>query len=58
MDRILRPEGWAIFRETVDVMSEIEDIAKSLHWSIRYTYEEGKERLVAAQKRMWRPQSL
>ncbi|KAL3682379.1 hypothetical protein R1sor_000401 [Riccia sorocarpa] len=57
MDRVLRPDGWAIFRETADVMSEIEELVKSLHWEVKYTYDEKSERLVAAQKGMWRPES-
>ncbi|KAL2611152.1 hypothetical protein R1flu_022844 [Riccia fluitans] len=58
MDRVLRPNGWAIFRETADVMGEIEEMMKSLHWEVKYTYGEKSERLVAAQKGMWRPESV
>jgi hypothetical protein len=28
MDRILRPDGWAIFRDRVQVLREVEDIVK------------------------------
>eukprot|EP00249_Psilotum_nudum_P019462 c27264_g1_i1 orf=476-2908(-) len=57
MDRILRPEGWAIFRDKVDVLNEIEVIIKSLHWDIRLTYSQDKEGFLVVQKRMWRPEA-
>ncbi|KAG0610431.1 hypothetical protein M758_7G064800 [Ceratodon purpureus] len=55
MDRILRPEGWAIFRDRVDVLRDIEDTVKSLHWDIVLAYTQGNEELLVAQKRFWRP---
>eukprot|EP00249_Psilotum_nudum_P019463 c27264_g1_i2 orf=33-2459(-) len=57
MDRILRPEGWVIFRDKVDVLNEIEVILKSLHWDIRLTYSQDKEGILAVQKTMWRPEA-
>ncbi|KAJ7516055.1 hypothetical protein O6H91_22G040700 [Diphasiastrum complanatum] len=57
MDRILRPQGWVIFREKVSIMNEIEPIIKSLHWDIRFSYSQEKEQLLAVQKTMWRPAS-
>ncbi|KAG0559053.1 hypothetical protein KC19_10G075100 [Ceratodon purpureus] len=55
MDRILRPDGWAIFRDKVEVLKELEDIVKSLHWDIVLAYTQGEEELLVAQKRFWRP---
>lgn len=55
MDRILRPDGWAIFRDRVEVSKNIERIVKSLHWDVVLAYTQGEEELLVAQKRFWRP---
>ncbi|XP_050212638.1 probable methyltransferase PMT28 [Mercurialis annua] len=55
MDRILRPGGWAIIREKVEILESVEGILKSLHWDIRMTYAQDKEGILCAQKTMWRP---
>ncbi|CAI9108756.1 OLC1v1008437C1 [Oldenlandia corymbosa var. corymbosa] len=55
VDRILRPEGKIIVRDTVETINELEGIFKSLHWEIRMTYSKDSEGLLCAQKTMWRP---
>ncbi|XP_010911089.1 probable methyltransferase PMT26 [Elaeis guineensis] len=55
VDRILRPEGNLIVRDNVEIINEIENIAKSLHWEIRMTYSKDNEGLLCVQKTMWRP---
>ncbi|KAL3630149.1 hypothetical protein CASFOL_023133 [Castilleja foliolosa] len=55
VDRILRPEGKIIVRDTVEIISELENIFKSMQWDIRMTYSKDKEGLLCAQKSMWRP---
>lgn len=55
VDRILRPEGKLIVRDTVDTISEIENYARSLHWEIRLAYSMDREGLLCVQKNMWRP---
>ncbi|XP_057729134.1 probable methyltransferase PMT24 [Arachis stenosperma] len=55
VDRMLRPEGYLIVRDNVETTSEIESIAKSLHWDIRFTYSKGDEGLLCIQKTFWRP---
>lgn len=55
VDRILRPEGKLIVRDKIDVVSEIESIAKSLHWEIRMMYSKDNEGLIFVRKTMWRP---
>lgn len=55
MDRILRPGGWAIIREKVEILDPLEAILKSLNWEIRMTYSQDKEGILCAQKTMWRP---
>jgi len=58
VDRILRPEGKLIVRDSVEIISELETMLKSLHWEIRMTYSTDKEGLLCAQKTMWRPQQV
>lgn len=55
VDRILRPRGKLIVKDNADTISEIENIAKSLHWETIVIYLKGKEGLLCVQKTMWRP---
>lgn len=55
MDRILRPGGWTIIRDKVEILDQLERILRSLHWDIRTTYAQDKEGILCAQKTMWRP---
>ncbi|KAL3844764.1 hypothetical protein ACJIZ3_002167 [Penstemon smallii] len=54
-DRILRPDGKIIVRDTVEIINELENIFKSMKWDVRMTYSKDKEGLLCAQKTMWRP---
>ncbi|KAL7141945.1 hypothetical protein ABFS83_08G089400 [Erythranthe nasuta] len=55
VDRILRPEGKIIIRDTIEIINEMESVFRSMHWDIRMTYSKDKEGLLCAQKSMWRP---
>ncbi|OWM75069.1 hypothetical protein CDL15_Pgr021420 [Punica granatum] len=55
MDRILRPGGWVIVRDKVEILDPLEGILRSLHWEIRLTYAQNKEGILCAQKTLWRP---
>ncbi|KAL9248137.1 hypothetical protein vseg_021494 [Gypsophila vaccaria] len=55
VDRILRPEGKIIVRDTAEVINKLETTFKSLHWEIRMTYSKDNEGLLCAQKTKWRP---
>ncbi|KZV41859.1 hypothetical protein F511_36591 [Dorcoceras hygrometricum] len=55
VDRILRPGGHVIIRDTVDIIAELENTFKSLQWDIRMTYSKDKEGMLCAQKTLWRP---
>ncbi|KAJ6685312.1 SAM-DEPENDENT METHYLTRANSFERASE [Salix purpurea] len=55
VDRILRPEGKLIVRDNVEIIGEIESLAKSLKWEIRMIYSKDKEGLLCVHKTMWRP---
>ncbi len=56
MDRILRPEGWAIFRDRVTTLGKVEEILLSLHWKVVLSYTQENEQLLVAQKTFWRPE--
>ncbi|GAB2291295.1 hypothetical protein Dimus_025554 [Dionaea muscipula] len=55
MDRVLRPGGWAIIRDKVEILDPLEVILRSLKWEIRMTFSQGKEGIICAQKSTWRP---
>ncbi|KAE8100229.1 hypothetical protein FH972_018151 [Carpinus fangiana] len=56
MDRILRPGGWAIIRDKVEILDPLEGILRSLHWEIRMTYAQNKEGDLAIFPRRTRPE--
>ncbi|XP_059633905.1 probable methyltransferase PMT28 isoform X2 [Cornus florida] len=55
MDRVLRPGGWAILRDKMEILDPLQEIFRSLHWEVRMTYAQDKEGLMCVQKTMWRP---
>lgn len=55
MDRILRPGGWAVIRDKVEILDPLEGILRSLHWEIRLTFSQEREGILCAQKTNWRP---
>ncbi|KAL5555428.1 hypothetical protein UlMin_037664 [Ulmus minor] len=55
VDRVLRPEGKLIVRDTVEIIKELTSIAQSLKWEIRMTYSKDNEGLLCVQKSNWRP---
>ncbi|XP_027330888.1 probable methyltransferase PMT28 [Abrus precatorius] len=55
MDRILRPGGWTIIRDKVEILNPLEEILRSMQWEIRMTFAQDKEGIICAQKTMWRP---
>ncbi|PON81520.1 hypothetical protein TorRG33x02_227120 [Trema orientale] len=55
VDRILRPEGKLIVRDNAETINEVESMAKSLKWDIRFIFAEDKEGLLCVQKSFWRP---
>jgi len=55
MDRILRPGGWIIIRDKVEILNPLEEILKSMQWEIRMTFAQDKEGILCARKTMWRP---
>ena len=57
MDRLLRPGGWLIVRDSVVSTSEVQALIESLHWDVRMTFSKSTEALIAVQKTDWRPES-
>ncbi|GMI89554.1 hypothetical protein like AT1G29470 [Hibiscus trionum] len=55
VDRILRPEGKLIVRDTAETISEVESMAKSLQWEIRMIYSKDSEGFLCVHKKFWRP---
>ncbi|XP_024376976.1 probable methyltransferase PMT11 isoform X1 [Physcomitrium patens] len=57
MDRILRPGGWVLVRETNDMVYRVEALAKSVRWKTRILETEsgpfGKDKLLSCQKPLW-----
>ncbi|KAF8397223.1 hypothetical protein HHK36_016133 [Tetracentron sinense] len=51
MDRILRPGGWVLVRDTTEMISKISPILRSLHWDITLY----KEQFLVGKKVFWRP---
>lgn len=58
VDRILRPQGKLIIRDTVDIMNEVENMVRSMNWEVRLTYSKDKEGLLCVEKSMWRPDEI
>jgi SAM-dependent methyltransferase len=55
VDRVLRPEGKFIVRDNSDTISEVETIAKSLKWKVKFTFTKDNEGLIYVEKTKWRP---
>ncbi|KAK8510584.1 hypothetical protein V6N13_110091 [Hibiscus sabdariffa] len=55
VDRILRPEGKLIVRDTAETISEVESMAKSLQWEIRMIYSKDGQGFLCVRKKFWRP---
>ncbi|KAL4271347.1 hypothetical protein GQ457_13G021930 [Hibiscus cannabinus] len=55
VDRILRPEGKLIVRDTAETINEVESMAKSLQWEVRMTYSKDGEGFLCVRKKFWRP---
>ncbi|CAI7899412.1 unnamed protein product [Closterium sp. NIES-53] len=56
MDRVLRPMGYVIIRETNATAAVVESVAAALHWKPLDSYKRNTDDTVLAfQKTMWRP---
>ncbi|CAE6075832.1 unnamed protein product [Arabidopsis arenosa] len=55
VDRIVRPGGKLIVRDESNVIREVENMLKSLHWDVHLTFSKHQEGILSAQKGFWRP---
>ena len=57
MDRLLRPEGTVIFRDTVEVLVKVQGIADRMRWKSRILdHESGPfnpEKILVSEKTYW-----
>lgn len=57
MDRILRPGGWVLVRESNEMAYRVQLLAKSVRWKTRILETEsgpfGKDKLLSCQKPLW-----
>ncbi|KAH6792728.1 S-adenosyl-L-methionine-dependent methyltransferases superfamily protein [Perilla frutescens var. hirtella] len=51
MDRILRPGGYLLVQDTVEMLNKITPILKSLHWSVNVH----QDQFLVGKKEFWRP---
>lgn len=55
VDRVVRPGGKLIVRDESISIGEVENLLKSLHWEVQFTFSKDKEGILSAQKGDWRP---
>ncbi|KAG6418474.1 hypothetical protein SASPL_120678 [Salvia splendens] len=51
MDRILRPDGYLLVQDTVELLNKISPILKSLHWAVNLH----QDQFLVGKKGFWRP---
>lgn len=56
VDRIVRPGGKLIVRDESNVIGEVENQLKSLHWEVHLTFSQDHEGILSATKSDWRPE--
>ncbi|KAK9147764.1 hypothetical protein Scep_006521 [Stephania cephalantha] len=61
MDRMLRPEGSVVIRDSPDVLEKVARIARAIRWTTTLHEKEaestGKEKILVATKKFWKLQS-
>lgn len=51
MDRVLRPDGWVMVQDTMEMINKLRPVFNSLHWSTTLY----QEQFLVARKGFWRP---
>lgn len=58
MDRILRPEGIAVIRDSPDVIDKAAQVAQSIRWTVQVHDSEpesgGTEKILVSTKTFWK----
>ncbi|KAL9243666.1 hypothetical protein vseg_017526 [Gypsophila vaccaria] len=58
VDRILRPGGLLIVRDDAQTISEVQNMAYSLHWKIKFSYSKDDKEVFCVEKTVWRPSEV
>ncbi len=62
MDRILRPEGTVIIRDSPGMVARVVKVAKAIRWSFEISEAEpgapGKEQIFVARKEFWKVDNI
>ncbi|CAO2834252.1 unnamed protein product [Amaranthus hypochondriacus] len=58
VDRILRPGGSLIVKDDAETIAELESLAKSLQWKIRFIFSKDNETILRVEKTRWRPSDV
>ncbi|KAI9102069.1 hypothetical protein K1719_023579 [Acacia pycnantha] len=53
IDRILRPEGYVVVQDSLEVISKLSPILRSLHWSVTIH----QDQFLVGRKSFWRPEA-
>lgn len=55
MDRILRPEGAVIIRDSIAVLNKVLRVARGIRWNVRIMGGDngGPDKIIVAVKRYW-----
>ncbi|KAI4382869.1 hypothetical protein MLD38_008774 [Melastoma candidum] len=54
MDRVVRPGGYVVVQDTVEMMDKLGEMLRSLHWGVNMY----RDQLLVGEKGFWRPQSV
>jgi len=54
IDRILRPDGYLVIRDSMEMLNKLGPILRSLHWSVTLH----QNQFLVGRKSFWRPTSL
>lgn len=61
MDRMLRPEGTVIIRDSPEVIDKVSRVAHAVRWTTAIHEKEpesnGREKILVATKNFWKPPS-
>ena len=54
MDRILRPNGYLLMQDSMEVINKLSPILRSLHWSVTLY----QNKYLVGRKGLWRPTAV
>lgn len=54
IDRILRPDGYLVIHDSMEMLNKLSPTLRSLHWSVKLH----QNQFLVGRKSFWRPTSL